>query len=210
MSVIHDPKLECLLATLHARSNEQVVAMTSYHAQAQTGGTHLPRTRSRPFGATSLSRSTVTRRNSAISSAARTMRVGSSKSARPMACRHSISPPPCATTCDAAWRPRRRHRHRIRAREGRRRPRALRAGGVEPVHRSPGRRSARNTQADRRPGGFHAGGYLDRDGAAGTGAGRPASPVGRHRGLRQYPSASDRVCGLFRVLWKIPRTGSER
>ena len=42
MSVIHDPKLERLLATLHARSNEQVVAMTSYHAQAQTGEAPRP------------------------------------------------------------------------------------------------------------------------------------------------------------------------
>ena len=42
MSVIHDPELERLLATLHARSDEQVAAMTSYHAQAQTGEASRP------------------------------------------------------------------------------------------------------------------------------------------------------------------------
>ena len=42
MSVIHDPELERLLATLHSRSDEQVAAMTSYHAQARTKETYPP------------------------------------------------------------------------------------------------------------------------------------------------------------------------
>ena len=33
MSVIRDPDLECLLARLHARSDEQVAAMRSYYAE---------------------------------------------------------------------------------------------------------------------------------------------------------------------------------
>lgn len=33
MSVIHDPVLERLLTALHARSDEQVAALTSYQAQ---------------------------------------------------------------------------------------------------------------------------------------------------------------------------------
>src|SRR5258705_3547864 len=42
MSVIHDPELERLLATLHSRSDEQVAAMTSYHAQTRTKETYSP------------------------------------------------------------------------------------------------------------------------------------------------------------------------
>src|SRR5882762_6484262 len=33
MSVVHDPMLERLLTALHARSDAQVAAMTSYHAE---------------------------------------------------------------------------------------------------------------------------------------------------------------------------------
>lgn len=36
MSVIRDPKLECLLAGLHARSDDQVAAMRSYDAERAT------------------------------------------------------------------------------------------------------------------------------------------------------------------------------
>lgn len=42
MSVLHDPALERLLATLHSRSDEQVAATTSYHAQAQAKGACPP------------------------------------------------------------------------------------------------------------------------------------------------------------------------
>ena len=41
MSVVHDPVLEGLLATLHARSDEQVATMRSYHAE-RSQGTHPP------------------------------------------------------------------------------------------------------------------------------------------------------------------------
>ncbi|MGZ3342395.1 MAG: O-methyltransferase, partial [Reyranella sp.] len=33
MSVLHDPKLESLLATLHARSDEQLAALRTYDAE---------------------------------------------------------------------------------------------------------------------------------------------------------------------------------
>ena len=42
MSVIHDPELERLLASLHSRSDEQVAAMTSYHVQAKTKEAYSP------------------------------------------------------------------------------------------------------------------------------------------------------------------------
>ena len=42
MSVIHDPELERLLATLHARSDEQLAAMTSYQARARAAGASPP------------------------------------------------------------------------------------------------------------------------------------------------------------------------
>ena len=61
------------------------------------------------------------------------------------------------------------------------------------------RRPAPDAQADRRASGFHAGGYLGRDGAAGAGVGYAAFKVGSHRDQRQYGTTSRRICGLFRI-----------
>ena len=178
MSVLHDPKLEGLLAGLHARSDEQLAALRTYDAErvneaqppAADEAARLKAFRSDKLVALDRDKAEFCYQLCRAGNARRIVEIGTSYGVSTLYLAAAVRDNIAASGGDGVvigteYEP-------DKARGG---ARPFRGGGPQPFHRPARGRPAPDAEEDRRAGGFRADGYLDRHGAAGARAGGAAS-----------------------------------
>ena len=209
MSVLHDPKLEGLLAGLHARSDEQLTALRTYDAErvneaqptAADEAARLKAFRSDKLVALDRDKAEFCYQLCRAGNARRIVEIGTSYGVSTLYLAAAVRDNIAASGGEGVvigteYEPEKARAARAHFEEaGLSRFIELREGDLR-----------QTLQEDRRAGRFRADGYLDRHGAAGARAGGAASQARRHRRLRQHRAVSQRLCRLFR----LPRRARQR
>jgi len=202
MSVLNDPKLEGLLAALHARSDEQLAALRSYDAErvnaalppAADEAARLKAFRSDKLVALDRDKAEFCYQLCRAIDARRIVEIGTSYGVSTIylaaALRDNLGAAGGeGVVIGTEHEPEKARAARAHFQEaGLTRFIDLRQGDLRETLRQ-----------DRRAARFRAGRYLDSDGATGARTHRPASATRSYRRMRQHRAAPGRLCRLFRI-----------